>query len=57
MRQQHLEILQFIATGAIKDIKEARRIVADSEIFITYHPEESEKWDEAYLDFTKILSK
>lgn len=49
--------VQFIATGTIKDIKEARRIVADSETFITYYPEEPEKWDEAYADFTKILSK
>lgn len=48
--------VQFIATGAIKDIKEARQIVADSETFLTYMPEEPEKWDEAYEEFKKILS-
>ena len=49
--------VQFIATGAIKDIKEARQIVADSETFLTYTPENPERWDEAYVDFRKILSK
>lgn len=48
--------VQFIATGAIKDIKEARRIVADSEEYLTYHPEDAAKWDAAYAGFKKILS-
>lgn len=47
--------VQFIATGAIRDIKEARKIVADSETFITYQPEDTEKWDAAYEEFKKIL--
>ena len=49
--------VQFIATGEIKDIKEARKIVADSETFLTYKPEEPGKWDAAYEDFKKILSR
>ena len=48
--------VQFIATGAIKDIKEARQIVADSETFLTYEPEEPEQWDAAYKDFAKLVS-
>ena len=47
--------VQFIALGEIKDIKEARQIVADSEVFEVYKPENAEKWDKAYEDFRKIL--
>ena len=44
-----------MALGEIKDVKEAREIVARSENFTTYTPQDAEKWDEAYSAFKKIL--
>ena len=47
--------VQFMALGEIKDVKEAREIVANSENFVTYAPENAKAWDDAYEKFKKIL--
>lgn len=47
--------VQFMALGEIKDVKEAREIVANSENFVTYAPENAKTWDDAYEKFKKIL--
>lgn len=47
--------VQFMALGEIKDIKEARRIIKNSFEIKSYEPVESEKWNEAYERFVKIL--
>ena len=49
--------VQFMALGEIKDVQEARKIVANSENFTTYQPQDAEMWDEAYKVFKKILCK
>lgn len=49
--------VQLIALGEIKDVAEARRIVANSEQTYEYLPEEQEKWDAAYERFKSIIQK
>ena len=39
----------------IKDIKEARQIIANSEKTYEYFPQDKEKWDAAYEKFKTIL--
>lgn len=48
---------QFIATGAVKDLAEARAIVADSFDTVTYHPKDTAQWDEAYRRFCQVCLK
>lgn len=40
--------MQLIALGAIKDLKEARKIIANSEKITVYNPNEHDKWNEIY---------
>lgn len=40
--------MQLIAIGAIKDIKQARKIIANSEKITVYTPNEHDKWNEIY---------
>ncbi len=40
--------LQLISLGAIEDIKQARRIIANSENVTVYKPRDCAKWDEIY---------
>ena len=47
--------VQLIASGDIKDIKEARQIIKDSSDIKVYSPENSAEWDEAYAKFLNIL--
>ncbi len=47
--------VQFIALGEIKDIKEARQIVANSEEVYVYKPENVEDWDRAYEKYKKYV--
>ncbi len=49
--------VQFIALGEIKDVQEARQIIANSETTYTYAPQGRELWDAAYERFLKILKK
>ncbi len=47
--------VQAIAEGEIKDTKEARQVIANSFEISCFEPENTEKWDEAYDRFTKIV--
>ncbi len=49
--------IQLMSTGAIKDIKEARRIIAKGENLKLYEPKENSVWEKAYEDFKKIINK
>jgi rhamnulokinase/L-fuculokinase len=46
-----------MSTGAIKDIKEARKIIANGENLKLYEPKDNEDWDKAYEDFKNIINK
>jgi len=47
--------VQLMASGDIKDIKEARTVIRDSFDIKTYNPTDTKVWDEAYENFKKIL--
>ena len=47
--------VQLMALGEIKDIKEARQIIANSENTYEYFPQDQEKWEEAYAKFKTII--
>lgn len=49
-------IVQFIANGKIKDIKEARKIIADSFDVVHYAPQDN-SWNAEYDRFISILEK
>lgn len=49
--------VQLMALGVIKDVKEARKIIANSEATDEYMPQDREKWDEAYEKFVEIMAK
>ena len=47
--------VQFMSAGAIKDISEARNIIANGENLTVYEPVDADKWEKAYSDFVKIV--
>lgn len=47
--------VQLMASGDIKDIAEARRIIAKGENLKVYEPVDADKWEEAYKNFVKIV--
>ena len=47
--------VQLMTLGAIKNVREARRIIEASETVRTYSPGEKEKWDAAYEMFKSYL--
>ncbi|HZJ75265.1 MAG TPA: rhamnulokinase family protein [Clostridia bacterium] len=49
--------IQLLSSGDIKSIKEARKIIADSESLKQYIPTEPEKWESAFSGFKKIINK
>ena len=49
--------IQLMSTGAIKDIKEARKIIAKGENLKLYEPKDNEDWEKAYEDFKNIINK
>lgn len=49
--------VQFVTLGEIKDIKEARQIVANSEVFQVYEPMNTKEWNQAYETYKNILKK
>ena len=49
--------IQLMSTGAIKDIKEARKIIAKGENLKLYEPKDNEAWEKAYNDFKNIINK
>ncbi len=47
--------VQLMALGEIKDVAEARQIIANSETAYEYFPQDSEKWDAAYEKFKTFI--
>ena len=47
--------VQLISSGAVKDIKEARKIIADGEKLKLYTPENRDAWEKAYERFKQII--
>jgi rhamnulokinase/L-fuculokinase len=47
--------VQLLAQGDIKNIAQAREIIAGSENVAEYYPENAEEWDKAYDRYIKIL--
>ena len=47
--------VQFMALGEIRDIKEARDIVAHSEQVKVYQPTERDDWERAYEEYQKVF--
>ena len=47
--------VQFMSANDIKDIAEARKIIAKGENLKVYNPVDADKWEEAYNDFCKIV--
>lgn len=49
--------LQLMATGEIRDINEARRVIAASEPIAHYQPQDAEVWDKAYETYLEVIAK
>lgn len=49
--------IQLMSTGAIKDIKEARKIIAKGENLKLYEPKDNAEWEKAYENFKNIINK
>ncbi len=47
--------VQLISDGSVKNIGQARKIVADSSELKTFEPKDTDKWAGAYEDFLKII--
>lgn len=49
--------VQLIALGEIKDLKEAREIIANSAEYVYYEPQDNELWNAHYNDYLAVLGK
>ena len=49
--------MQLIALGEIKDLKQARSVIAESEALKAYQPENVQAYREAYGRFEKVLEE
>lgn len=47
--------IQLMATGEIKNLKEARKIIKDSQEIYRYLPKDTKLWEEAFYKFKKII--
>ena len=47
--------VQLMSSGAISDIKQARKIIADGENLKLYTPDNRDEWENAYCTFKKII--
>lgn len=47
--------VQLMSDGSVKNIGQARKIVADSSELKAFEPKDTDKWAEAYKDFLKII--
>lgn len=47
--------VQLMSNGSVKNIGQARKIVAESSELKTFEPKDTDKWAEAYEDFLKII--
>ena len=50
-------VLQLIALGAIKDVDEGRKIIAETEKVTLFNKKRTAEWDVAYKRFCKIISQ
>ena len=48
--------IQLMSTGAIENIKEARKIIADGENLKLYEPKDNAAWEKAYETFKSIIN-
>lgn len=48
--------MQMMAAGEVKDLKEIRSIIRNSEQIKTYEPQDVDQWDEAYEKYKKIIT-
>lgn len=48
--------IQLLATGEIKDLKEAREIIRKSQPIKRYEPEDTMAWEDAYAKFIEIIN-
>lgn len=48
--------MQLVAAGEVKNLKEVRRIIRNSENMKVYEPQDSEQWQEAYGQYRKFVS-
>ena len=49
--------LQLMASGEIRDINEARKVIAASEPIAAYEPQDTPEWEKAYRTYQDILLK
>lgn len=49
--------VQLIAGGCIKDVADARHIIANSESLKIYEPQEPENWAQAYKNYSAVTGK
>lgn len=47
--------VQLMSDGSVKNIGQARKIVAESSELKTFEPKDTDKWAEAYKDFLKVV--
>ena len=47
--------VQLMSNGSVKNIGQARKIVAESSELKTFEPKDTDKWAKAYEDFLKII--
>lgn len=47
--------VQFISSGDVKSVSEARRIIAEGEKLRIYKPENTAEWEKAYERFNEYI--
>ena len=47
--------MQLLSLGELKDIAEARRVIAAGEHLKTFDPVDTAAWDEAYRTYLNVL--
>jgi len=50
-------VVQLMASGDIKDLSEARRVIANSDTMKLYTPEKHDVWEEKFKEFKTIIGK
>ena len=48
--------IQLMSTGQIKNLKEARKVIKDSQEIYRYLPKDTKLWEEAFYKFKKIIN-
>jgi rhamnulokinase len=49
--------LQLVALGDIKNLQEARALIGRSQDITVYEPQDTQKWEEAYIRFQKLVKE